>query len=185
MVADDGVAYVAGTGGRLFEYDPRAAALRAADVELPGGDLRASTGPAPDGTVYGVTQAISGRPGSANVIFALEPDGTLRRVASARGYTASLAMEPDGSRLYYVPGAHGDSYEQGTPVIAVDTGTGEEAVVARLNPLAEEKLGLTVGGSYDVALDAKRRQLYVGLNAGATRDDPWNEVVLAVVTLPT
>ena len=134
--------------------------------------------------MYGVTQAGRGA-GARDQLFALQPDGSVRTLAATRGYTASLAMEPDGSRVYYVPGAHGDSYLQGTPVIAVDTRTGKETVVANLNALAEEHLGLTLGGSYDVALDAKRRVLYVGLNAGSERDSPWNEVVLAEVSLPS
>ena len=50
-------------------------------------------------------------------------------------------------------------------------------------PLAEEHLGLTVNGSYSVAVDAERRLLYVGLNAGRSHDDPWGEVVLAVIRL--
>ena len=82
-----------------------------------------------------------------------------------------------------MPGAHGDSSTQGTPVIAVDTRTGEQQVIARLNELAEQNLGLTLGGSYDVAFDAKRDRLYVGLNAGKNADRPWGEVVLAVVDL--
>ncbi len=185
MVDGRGRAYVAAANGALLEYEPGASELSRTDLVLPAnGRVRASTPPAPDGTVYGVTQA--GRGAAArDRFFALAPDGELRTLGPARGYTASLAMEPDGSRLYYVPGAHGDSYTQGTPVVAVDTETGKETVVANLNPLAEEQLGLTLGGSYDVALDAERRVLYVGLNAGPERDDPWNEVVLAIVSLPS
>jgi hypothetical protein len=65
---------------------------------LPGLFLRAATPPAPDGTVYVVTQ-------DPNVLFALAPDGTLRELGEAAGYIASLAMAPDGSRLWYVPEA--------------------------------------------------------------------------------
>lgn len=180
-----GNAYLSGPGGELLRYERRASALRATGVRLPGGGgLRASTAPAPDGTVYGATQATTAT-GRADELFALSPAGEARTLGRAQGYTASMALDPDGSRFYYVPGAHGDSFERGTPVIAVDTATGEESVVARLNPLAEERLGLTLGGSYDIAIDPKRRVLYVGLNAGPTRDDPWNEVVLAVIGLPS
>ena len=68
--------------------------------------------------------------------------------------------------------------------MAVDTRSGEQSVLVELNQLAEDQLGLTLGGSYSVAFDPKARVLYVGLNAGETRDDPWGEVVLAVITLP-
>ena len=41
-----------------------------------------------------------------------------------------MAAEPDGSRFYYVPGAHGRVPELGTPVIAVVHG--DNAASARL-----------------------------------------------------
>jgi hypothetical protein len=177
LVDKKGRAYVAGEGGHLLVYEPGAASLRESKERLPGGGyLRASTRPAPDGTVYGVTE-------NPEEFFALSPDGSIRALGRARGYTASMALDPDGSRFYYVPGAHGDAYEQGTPVVAVDTATGKQEVVAELNDLARDHLGLTLGGSYNIAVDRTGRTLYVGLNAGATRDDPWGEVVLAVVTL--
>jgi hypothetical protein len=184
MVDAKGRAYVAREGGRLLMYEPGAERLVPLDVELPGGGmLRASTRPAPDGTVYGVTQPLGQPEDPRHEFFAFTPDGEVRGLGRARGYTASLALDQDGSRLYYVPGAHGDSAAQGTPVIAVDTHTGEQQVVARLDELAEQHLGLTLGGSYNVAFDAERDRLYVGLNAGTDPDNPWGEVVLAVVDL--
>lgn len=182
MLDSTGRAYVASEGGHLLVYEPGAKELRVAPVELPGGGaLRASTRPGPDGTVYGVTQA---REPEDATLFALGPDGSIRSLGKAGGYTTSLALARDGSRVYYVPGAYGDSAEHGTPVLAVDTQTGEQSVVARLNPLAEEHLGLTLAGSYNVALDTARDRLYVGLNAGPVGGEPWGEVVLAVVDLP-
>ncbi len=179
MLDAKGRAYVAGEDGELLVYEPGSDALRPLGVRLPGGGaLRASTRPAPDGTVYGVTE-------NPDRFFALSSDGTVRSLGTPRGYTASLALAPDGSKFFYVPGAHGDAFEQGTPVIAVDTDRGEQTVVAQLNDLAEDHLGLTLGGSYDLAVADKGTTLYVGLNAGKKRDDPWGEVVLTVVTLPS
>ncbi len=172
-----GKAFVAGEEGRLLEYDPADRSLRPRTGTLPGGGfLRASTRPAPDGTVYGVTE-------KPDMFFALERDGTIRSLGRARGYTASLALDRDGSHFYYVPGAHGDAFLQGTPLISVDTRTGEQHVVVRLDDPAERELGLTLGGSYDVAIDERAERLYVGLNAGKSGDDPWGEVVLAIVDL--
>jgi hypothetical protein len=68
-------------------------------------------------------------------------------------------------------------------VIAVDTRTGRQEVLARLNDLADEHLDLTLGGSCNVAYDTKRNRLYVGLNAGEDPDSPWGEVVRAVLDL--
>lgn len=183
MVDAKGRAYVAKEGGYLLMYAPGRKALQALDVRLPqGGALRASTRPAPDGTIYGVTQGkVADRD---HELFAFSPaNRTVRDLGAARGYTASIAISKDGSTLYYVPGAHGDSAKQGTPVIAVDTETGSQHVVTNLDPLSKQTLGLSLAGSYDVALDAARDRLFVGLNAGETDDDPWGEVVLAVVDL--
>jgi hypothetical protein len=182
MLDAKGRAFVAGEHGRLFVYEPGSDKLRDADVQLPGGGpLRASTRPAPDGTVYGVTQSPDDE--APEMFFALEPDGSIRSLGEARGYTTSMALTADGSRFYYVPGAHGDSSTQGTPVIGVDTKTGEQRVVTKLNPLSEQTLHLSLAGSYNVALDTARNRLFVGLNAGKAKDDPWGEVVLAIVDL--
>ena len=71
--------------------------------------------------------------------------------------------------------------------MAFDPATGEESVVVELNPLTEEALGLTAGGTYDVVLDAARRRLFVGLNAAPVdqrEDTTFGQVVLAEITLP-
>jgi hypothetical protein len=182
MLDNKGRAFVAAEHGRLLVYEPGRDTLRDDGVQLPGGGpLRASTRPAPDGTVYGVTQSPDER--SPEMFFALQPDGSIRSFGPARGYTTSMALSADGSRFYYVPGAHGDSSEQGTPVIEVDTETGDQRVVTKLNPLSNTTLGLSLAGSYDVALDTSRNRLFVGLNAGKTSANPWGEVVLAIVDL--
>jgi hypothetical protein len=96
-----------------------------------------------------------------------------------------MALAPDGEHFYYVPDAHGGAWESGTPLIAVDTTTGESEVVVELNPLVEGLYGLQAGGTYNVVVSADGSTVFVGLNAGdpATRDS-FGEVVLAVVTLP-
>jgi hypothetical protein len=172
-----GGAYYSVTGGRLARYDPERGETADA-YQVPGERLRASTRPAPDGTVYAVFE-------DPDEFFALEPSGSLRPLGTARGYTASLALHPDGDRFFYVPEAHGGSWEQGTPLIAVDTQTGEQTVVVELNPLAEDHLGLRLGGSYNVAVDPSGRVVYVGMNAGSVEsDETFGEVALFIVHLP-
>jgi hypothetical protein len=177
MVAADGRAYISAAGGRLLVYEPGTAELRPHPEPLPGAFLRASTRPAADGTIYGVTE----RPAN---LFALRPDGTIDDLGAARGYTTSLALSPDGTRVFYVPGAHGDSAEQGTPLVAVDTRTGEQTTLVELNELVRAELGLTLGGSYSVAVDQSGERVYVSMNAGPDAEEPWGEVVLVVVDLP-
>jgi DNA-binding beta-propeller fold protein YncE len=177
LVDGSGKAWFSVGDGEVAIYDPATNTATTSNVKIPGVYLRASTRPAPDGTVYGITS-------QPDVLFKITSDGQLHEMGPVRGYTASLAMSPDGSKLYYVPGAHGSSFEQGTPVIEVDTATGTEREVVRLNDLAEPQLHLRLGGSYDVVLDPSGSSLFVGLNAGdPTAKEAFGAVVLAVVKL--
>ena len=174
--ADGGVLF-SRTNGGLARWDPETGELDDLDPTLPGEFLRAATPPAPDGTVYLVTQ-------DPDVLAALGADGELRALGPAAGYTASLAMAPDGSRLWYVPHAHGGAAEVGTPVIEVDTATGEQRTVVELDPLAQDALGLSLGGTYNVAVDPTGSMLYLGMNAAEPgADSLFGEVVLVTVEL--
>jgi hypothetical protein len=163
--------------GSLARWDPATGDVVETDIDLPGIFLRAATPPAPDGTVYLATQ-------NPDRFFALEADGDLRELGQAEGYTTSLALAPDGSRFWYVPDAHGGAAEKGTPVIEVDTRTGDQRVVVELDPLARDALGLSLGGTYNVAVDAAGSTLYLGMNAAEPdAEDPFGEVVLVIVEL--
>jgi len=174
MVAADGRVFLAGPGDQLLVFEPGTEQLTVHDERLPGDMLRASTSPGPDGSVYGVTD-------EPPRFFALRPDGSIDDLGEARGYTTSMALHPDGERFFSVPEAHGDAFREGAPVIEVDTASGDQRVVAELNPLVDEEFGLTLGGSYNVAVDPSGERLFVGFNAGSTRDDPWGEVVLVAL----
>ena len=177
-VGPKGVAYFSGGSGQLKRYNPATKSLDTLPAKLPGAYMRASTKPAPDGTIYGVTR-------SPDRFFALRADGTIDDLGPAKGYTASMALDPKGDAFYYVPDAHGASWRQGTPLIRVDTRTGDQKIVVELNDLAVEQLQLRLGGTYDVAIDRAGDRVFVGLNAGATdSDDPFGSVVLVVVDLP-
>jgi hypothetical protein len=173
----DGRVMFSRADGSLARWDPATEEVAETDIVLPGPFLRAATAPAPDGTVYLVTQ-------DPYTFFALEADGNLRELGAAAGYTASMALAPDGSRFWYVPDAHGGAAERDTPVIEVDTETGEQRTVIELDPLARESLGLTLGGTYNVAIDADGSTLYLGMNAAPVgADDTFGEVVLVVMEL--
>ncbi len=173
----EGGAWITWDDTSLARYDPASNALEPTDVTMPGTTLRAATRSAADGTIYAVTD-------EPPVFFALEPDGAVRELGSARHYTTSLALAADESRFYSVPGAHGGLTDQGTPVIATDTTTGDEEVVVELAPLVADGLGLSLGGTYDVVA-ASDDTLYIGFNAGPPgAEDPFGEIVLIIVTLP-
>ncbi len=177
-VGPDGSAYITWNGNGLAKYDPATNKLSETGITMPGELLRASTVPDLSGTIFAVSR-------DPAIFFALATDGSIKELGPSNGYTTSMALSPDGSRFYYVPDAHGGSWEQGTPLIAVDTQTGESEVVVELNPLVEAEFGLVAGGTYNVAVSGDGKTVYVGLNAGdpATRD-AFGEVILAIVTLP-
>ncbi|HKY64862.1 MAG TPA: hypothetical protein VJM49_00765, partial [Acidimicrobiales bacterium] len=183
LVTGEGEALYAAQGGGLFGMTPGADAPRRLDGVLPGDWMRTSSPRAPDGTAYGITV-------EPDVLFRVAPDGTVTEMGPVEGYTASLGLSPDGGTLYYMPGAHGDAFEAGAPLIAVDTASGEHRTVIELQDMVEQALDLRVGGTYDVVVDPGGDRIYLGVNAGPAHpanedeDDTFGTIVLLVIDLP-
>lgn len=178
IVDEEGKAYYSIGGGELAVYDPETNELGTHPHALPGDWLRAATPPGPDGSIFGVTR-------DPDTFFVMRPSGEIESLGAAEGYTASMALSPDGAHFYYMPHAHGGAWEAGSPLIRVDTSTGEQEVVVELNPIVEESLGLTVGGTYNIAISPAGDTIYMGANAGTVgSDSTFEEVVLLVIHLP-
>jgi hypothetical protein len=157
----------------LAALDPGSGEFEDLDVSMPGWWLRSVTRPAPDGTVYG---AADDEPG----LFSIASDGTLTDLGDPGGSTTSIAMTPDGSRIFWMPEAHGGAWEIGAPVMAMDTATGEVTEIASLLEPFEEELGLLPGGTYSAVYDEGR--LILGVNASPLDDDSgFGTVVLTVL----
>ncbi len=179
LVDADGVGYWSIGDRELQTYDPATSESTTHDATMPGDWLRAVTEPAPDGSVYGVTR-------EPDTFFVMNPDGSIDSLGDALGYTASMALSPDGSTFYYMPGAHGNSSDWGSPLVAVDTSTGEDRIVAELYDIVEESLGYRVGGTYNIAVSPDGATVYMGVNVGeAGTDESFGEVVLLVLELPS
>lgn len=176
MVDSSGKAYYSMGNGDLSVYDPATGKEVLHDSEIPGEWLRAVTVPGPDGSVYGVTE-------DEGDVFAMRPDGSINPMGTLEGYTASLALSPDGSRFYYMPGAHGNSADWGSPLMAFDTSTGESTVILELQDMVREELGLMVGGTYNVVTAPDGQTIYMGVNASED-DSGFGEVILLVIELP-
>ncbi len=177
-VDSEGRAYYSIGGGQLAVYDPDKNRVETHPESMPGDWLRAVTVPGPDGSVYGVTR-------EPDTFFVLRPDGEIEVLGSPPAYTTSLALSPDGSRFFYMPGAHGVAWKFGGALTMVDTSTGRQEVVVELNQLVEKGLGLTVGGTYNVAVSPDGRTVYMGINASPVGDDSgFGEVALLVIHLP-
>lgn len=178
LVSSSGDGMYSAGGASLVAVDPIDGSRRTLADVLPGDWLRAVTAVGPDGTVVGATR-------DPDMLFRIDADERVEDLGELEGYVASLARSPDGTTVYYVPGAHGDSWEYGTPLVAVDVATGERTELVLLNEMIEDALGVRAGGSYNVVADPDGSRVYVGLNSGPIDDDEdaFGDVVLAVVDL--
>ncbi len=167
-----GVMYSIGDG-RLAALDPGSGGTTELDVDLPGYWLRAITRPAENGTVYGASD-------DEPVLFSIDAAGELEELGDPGGTTTSIAMTPDGSRIFWMPEAHGGAWEVGAPIMEMDTSTGEVTEVISLLDPFEEALDLLPGGTYSMVYD--NGSLIVGVNASDLDDDSgFGEVVLVAV----
>ena len=178
LVTPDGEGLYAVPGASVVAVDPSDGSTRLIEDVLPGDWLRTASPISPDGSVYGATR-------DPDALFGRDATGSFSDLGEVEDYVASLGLSPDGSTIYYVPGAHGNGPEFGTPLIAVDTATGERTELVRLNDLIEGALEVRAGGTYNVVADPSGKRVYVGLNAGPIDDDEdaFGQVVLAVVEL--
>ncbi len=156
----------------LAALDPATGELSDLGVTLPGWWLRSVTPPAPNGTVYGVADDEPG-------LFSISPDGRLTDLGDPDGSVTSIAMTPDGSRIFWMPDAHGGAWEIGAPIRSMDTSTGEIVEVTTLVDAFADKLGLLPGGSYSLVYDDGR--LILGVNASPLDDDSGFGVPVLVV----
>ncbi|MFZ0625534.1 MAG: hypothetical protein WAN34_03470 [Acidimicrobiia bacterium] len=170
--ADGNVLYATG-GGHLGSLDPATGEFTDSGIEMPGAELRAITSISSNGTVYGVTDEES-------AIFSFGADHVVEHLGSADGYTASLAMTPDGGRIFWLPDAHGGAWQSGAVVREMDTSTGEVREVASLKGPFDDSLRLLPGGTYSIVYDQGR--LILGVNASTLDDDSgFGTVVLVVI----
>jgi hypothetical protein len=94
-------------------------------------------------------------------------------------------VSPDGGAFYFMPDAHGDAWQFGGALTAVDTSTGEQQVIAELNPLVEQGLGVKLGGTFSIAVAPSGDTIYLGANVGPLgADDGFGDVALLVIDLP-
>lgn len=89
-----------------------------------------------------------------------------------RLYTTSMAKSPDDKYVYFIPGAHGQSHYNGTPVVQVNAKTGERKAIAFLFPYMYDHYGYIPGGTFSLDIDDKGERLFVLFNGAFREFDP-------------
>lgn len=169
--------------GPLMRFDPT---KEAAPEKLPVRiGLRAATQETQSGVVYSVSQ---GGRGSPATVYALNTKSeTVEKLGSAgigsQSYIATLDVDPTGRYLYYMPGAHGGSEQDGSPIIQFDVKTRRRKVIAFLHPFYQRKYGVTPVGTYSAAVDPQGDKLYITWNVHRA-GRAWDCCALTVVHIP-
>jgi len=178
--------FVPGSGmGLLHRFDP-AQARPPEPLAGPPIGVRAATEETPQGVVYTVS---SGQGAGAVAMLAAfdvrrETVRTLGPAAVAsQQYIAALAADPTGRYLYYVPGAHGGSDQDGSPVVQFDVQRRTAKVLAFLHPVCQRHLGIMPRGSYGLACDPTGQRLYVTWNV-SRGGRAWDVCGVSVLYIP-
>ncbi len=147
--------------------------------------VRAASAETPQGIIYTVSQ---GQGGSESTLFAFNPktESVEELAAVAVGtqqYVTSLDADPTGRFLYYVPGAHGGAEKDGTPIVQFDIRTKTRKVLAFLEPFYTKNYGVTLRGTYGLAVDPAGDKLYITWNANRG-SRAWDTCALTVIHIP-
>jgi hypothetical protein len=178
------VYYVPGNDeGPLLRFDPRTGAPPSETGQTIG--LRAATQETPQGYVYTVSSGQ--RAGDASVWSFNTKTEDVREIGTAAvgsaAYVASIDADPTGRYLYYVPGAHGSSDRDGSPIVQFDVETGRRKVIAFLHPYFGEELGCTMKGTYSTAVSDEGDKVFVTWNV-SRGGRAWDCCGLMVVHVP-
>jgi hypothetical protein len=168
--------------GALMRYDPERGG---APVKLDGTiGIRAATEETPAGFVYSVS---SGQKGEA-ILYALNTkteqiENLGPAAVGTQHYITSIDADPSGRFLYYIPGAHGGSERDGSPVVQFDVKTRRKKIIAFLHPFCAEKFGCTLKGTFSSAVDPAGDKLYITWN-NSRGTKVWDSCVLTVIHIP-
>jgi len=169
--------------GRLVRFDP---AVGGAPVPIDAVlGVRAATEETPQGKIY---TASTGQGKAEAMLWAFDTktekvEALGNGAVGSQAYIASMDVDPTGRYIYYVPGAHGGSEQDGSAVVQFDTQTKRKKVIAFLKQPFEKKYGVTLKGTYSTALDAKGETLFITWNA-SRQTTPWDCNALTVVHIP-
>lgn len=179
------VYYMNEVTGKLMRYDP---ATGKPPQPMSGSiGLRAATQETPGGMVYTVGKS-DGHLWRFNT--KTEEITELGELAVAsQTYTTTIDVGPSGRYLYYIPGAHGGSQKDGTPIIQFDTQLRTRKVIAFLQPVLNEKFGYVTLGTFGSAVSPDGARIFITWNGNRSGADkrgryPFDTCALTVVHIP-
>lgn len=164
-LARDGSIYFNGAGGAVMHLDSQKKQILETGVVIPDSPgMRATTSESRAGDIFGAAQV-------SNQLFRLRPaEGKLETLGPTWGtgqYTAVMVLSPDERFVYYLPGAHGQAFRYGTPVVQYEVATKTRKVLAFLAPALSEQIDYVPGGTYGIKLSSDGGTLYVNFNGHA------------------
>jgi hypothetical protein len=181
------VYYVPGSDGNvgaMMRYDPAKPAMPPVKLAAQLG-LRAATQETKDGMVYTVSK---GGKGGKSTLFSFntktEEAKEIGPVSvGTQEYITSLDIDPTGRYVYYIPGAHGRSENDGSAVVQFDTKTKTRKVIAFLHPYFKDKIGAIPTGTFSSAIDPAGDKLYITWNV-KRGTAAWDCCALTVIHIP-
>lgn len=164
-LAADGTLFFNGKEGRILHLDPQAGKIDETGVVLPDSPgMRASSVQSREGDIFGAThgtgQLFRYRPAAAQLELLGPTWGTGQ-------YTTIMLLSSDERFLYYLPGAHGQAFKYGTPLVQYEIPTRTRKVLAFLAPTLEQQIDYVPGGTYGAKLTPDGGTLYVNFNGHA------------------
>ena len=178
------VYYTPGTSDTpLYRFDPETSVSPEALDKTIG--IRAATRESSDGKVYTVSSGQGGREANLYAFDTKTEEITELGPAAVgtQSYIASLTADASGQFVYYVPGAHGGSDQDGSPLVLFDTRTKKKKVLAFLHPFYANKYGFTPKGTYSVAADPSGERVFITWNV-SRGGRAWDCCALTVVHVP-
>lgn len=169
--------------GQVMRFDPKKGVPEKLEAKLAA---RAATQETPQGVIYTVSKAAKGD-GATLYAFDVEKEQAKElgpANVGVQSYVTSIDADPTGRYLYYVPGAHGGSERDGSPVVQYDVKTGVRKVIAFLHPYFAEKAGATLAGTFSTAVDPRGDKVYVTWNVRRAGERNWDCCALTVVHVP-
>lgn len=161
----DGSIYFNGESG-IWKHDAATGKLLSTGVTIEGSPgMRSSTRESKEGAIYGSTQ-------TTGQLFCFEPGKDRVRLLGPdwmKGeYVTVCELSPDERFLYYLPGAHGGAFKNGTAVVQYDIATGRRKVLAFLARAFEDAYDYVPAGTYGMKISAAGDTLYINFNGHAS-----------------